>query len=71
MNNKLVSVVLVAGIAATGFAGLSSANDSVTGSIFGNKTEIKELFDKMQAGETLTADEQAILDEVKSMRGEK
>lgn len=71
MNNKLVSVVLVAGIAATGFAGLSSASESASGSIFGNKTEIQELFKKVESGETLTADEQATLDSAKAMRGEK
>lgn len=71
MNNKLVSVVLVAGIAATGFAGLSSANETNSGSALGNKTEIKELFNKVKAGESLTADEQATLDEAKSIRGEK
>jgi hypothetical protein len=32
MNNKIVSVVLVAGIAATGFAGISAASETSTGS---------------------------------------
>jgi len=71
MNNKIVSVVLVAGIAATGFAGLSSASDWASGSIFGNKAEVRELFNKVEAGETLTADEQATLDSAQAMRGEK
>ena len=34
MNNKIVSVVLIAGIAATGFAGISAANETSTGSFF-------------------------------------
>jgi len=37
MNNKILSVVLVAGIATTGFAGISRANYSSNGSNFGNK----------------------------------
>jgi len=31
MNNKIVSVVLVVGIATTGFAGISAANEGVFG----------------------------------------
>lgn len=71
MNNKIVSVVLVAGIAATGFAGLSSASETQTWSFFKWNTEIKELFEKVKSGAELTADEQAILDEVRASKGEK
>ncbi len=71
MNNKIVSVVLIAGIATTGFAAVSSADESVTGSFFKGNTEIKELFEKAKSGEELTVDEQATLDEVKAQRGEK
>jgi hypothetical protein len=34
MNNKILSVVLVVGISATGFAGISAANETSTGSFF-------------------------------------
>lgn len=70
MNNKIVSVVLVAGIAATGFAGISAASDSGTWFFKGN-TEIKELLTKVKSGEELTITEQATLDEAKENRGER
>lgn len=66
MNNKILSVVLVAGIATTGFAALSSADDN--GTILGGNSEIRELIEKSRNGETLTADEQATLDEVKASK---
>lgn len=69
MNNKILSVVLVAGIASTGFAGISAANSGALD--FGDKTEIRELFLKAKSGETLTADEQSTLDTAKENRGEK
>ena len=71
MNNKILSVVLVAGIATTSFAGISAANESGS-SFFGeNKSEIRELMQKARSGEELTADEQSSLDEMKEKRGEK
>ena len=63
MNNKIVSVVLVAWIAATGFAGISSANDSGSGIVIDNET--RELIMKARSGEQLTADEQGIIDTLK------
>ena len=71
MNNKIVSVVLVAGIAATGFAGISAASETSTGSFLKWNTEIKELFQKAKSGVELTAEQQATLDEAKANRGEK
>lgn len=69
MNNKLLSVVLVVGIASTGFAGISAANSGKV--LSEEKSEMRELFEKSKAGETLTADEQAVLDAVKAARGER
>ena len=70
MNNKILSVVLVAGVAATGFAGLSSASETGTGFFKGN-SEIRELKEKVESGVELTATEQATLDELKSHKGDK
>ena len=67
MNNKLLSVILVAGIASTGFAALSSADSTATGNLFGERQQIESLLQKVEAGETLTADEQAKLDAAKSI----
>jgi hypothetical protein len=39
--------------------------------IFGNKTEMREFFDKVQSGEILTAKEQAFLDTAKKNIGER
>jgi len=64
MNNKILSVVLVAGIATTSFAGISAANNS--GSLLWDKSEIRELMVKSESGEALTSDEQALLDEAKT-----
>ena len=70
MNNKLLSGVLVLGIAATGFAGVSSANESNSGATTEQKTEMRELFQKVKSGVTLTDAEQAIVDEAKANRSE-
>lgn len=69
MNNKILTVVLVAWIATTGFAGISAANSGTLD--FGNKSEMRGLFEKAQSGETLTADEQVTLDSAKESRGER
>jgi hypothetical protein len=71
MNNKILSVVLVVGISATGFAGISAANETSTGSFFKWNIEIKELFEKAKSGVELTSDEQTTLDEAKANRAEK
>lgn len=42
MNNKIVSVVLVAGIATTGFAGISAANEGKMGKNIENKVDFAE-----------------------------
>ena len=70
MNNKILSVVLVAGIATTGFAGISRANYSSNGSNFGNKWEIRQLLEKAESWETLTEEEQALLDAEKEKMDE-
>lgn len=70
MNNKILSVVLVAGIATTGFAWLSSANETWTGVINGN-SEIQEIKEKLESGLALTVWEQSTLDEAKANRWEK
>lgn len=62
MNNKILSVVLVLGIASTGFAAISSANDSSSGAL---NSEIRLLLEKVRLGETLTEAEQAELDAAK------
>lgn len=69
MNNKVLSVVLVAGIAATGFAGVSSAN--LSGSGFTVDAEIKELIMKARSGEDLSVQEQAKIDELKAQFSER
>lgn len=80
MNNKLLSVVLVAWIAATWFAGISSADESSTGSVTSTKHErieltveqqaereaMKALKEKVKAGTELTDAEQAQVDEFKA-----
>lgn len=71
MNNKLLTWVLILGIASTGFAALSSADDSSTGSFLKGNSEIRELMQKAKAGEQLTIVEQATLDEVKAAKGER
>jgi len=69
MNNKILTVVLVAGIATTWFAGISAAN---SGSLsFWNKAEIRELLEKAESWVELTTDEQATLDAAKAMKAEK
>ena len=65
MNNKILSLVLLAGIATTGFAGISSANNSQINSKFRNKSEIRQIHDKLEAGESLTAEELEFLDAAK------
>ena len=68
MNNKLLSVVLVLGIASTGFAAISSANDSTSGSV---TTQMHQLFEKIKSGTELTTEEQAQLDAAKAQFGDK
>ncbi len=68
MNNKILSVVLVLGIASTGFASISSADDTATGSV---KSEMRQLFEKLKSGVTLTVEEQAQLASVKTKIGER
>jgi len=70
LNNKILSVVLVAGIATTGFAALSSANNSGTGSAFRGKGVMSQIEQKVQNGETLTADEQTQYDEMQAHKAE-
>ena len=65
MNNKLLTWVLILGIASTGFAALSSADDSGENKMRGN-SEIRELFQKAKSGETLTVAEQTQVDEAKA-----
>ncbi len=72
MNNKILSAVLLTGIAASGFAGISAADDTQTGSLTDTQHEaMHDLMDKLRAGETLTDSEQAELDELKSLRPER
>jgi len=68
MNNKILSVVLVAGVAVTGFAGLSSANETGTGFFKGN-SEIREIKEKIESGVEITETEQTLLDEARSKKG--
>lgn len=70
MNNKILSVVLVAGIAATWFAGISSANETGSGGIKID-SEIRELIMKARSGEELSSDEQAKIDEIKAQFSER
>ena len=70
MNNKLLTWVLILGIASTGFAALSSADDSGEKTLKWN-SEIRELMQKAKSGETLTVVEQTTLDEAKAARGDK
>ncbi len=65
MNNKILSLVLLAGIATTGFAGISAASNSQVNSKFRNKSEIRQIHDKLEAGESLTAQELEFLDAAK------
>lgn len=52
MNNKLLTVVLVAGIATTGFAGISAANEGLLGENIENKVDsIESSFEKRFDGE--------------------
>lgn len=52
MNNKLLTVVLVAGIATTGFAGISAANEGLLGENIENKIDsIEWSFEKRFEGE--------------------
>lgn len=66
MNNKILSVVLVAGIATTGFAAVGSANETLSGSIQVDTLQVREIFEKSRNGEVLTSDEQNIFDRAKS-----
>ncbi len=68
MNNKILSVILVAGIATTGFAGISAANTGDT--LREGNSQIRELIQKEKSGETLTAEEQATLETAKQNRSE-
>ena len=68
MNNKLLSGVLVLGIAATGFAGLTSADDTTSGTGTKNNSEVRELFEKQKSGITLNAEELAKLENAKTNR---
>ena len=70
MNNKLLSSVLILGIAATGFAGISSANESNSGATTEVRTEMKALFEKAQSGVTLSETELATIEEAKANRTE-
>ncbi|NDK09321.1 hypothetical protein GW846_00905 [Candidatus Gracilibacteria bacterium] len=71
MKNKILSAVLVLGIASTSFAAVTNANNSSTHSLlFGSKSEIRQLMDKVEAGESLTSAEQAKLDELESHKAE-
>lgn len=65
MNNKILSVVLVAGIAATGFAGISSASET---GLFKGNSEIREIKEKLESGLEITQAEQALLDEAKQTK---
>lgn len=67
MNNKILSVVLVAGVAVTGFAGISSASEAWTDFLKGN-SEIREIKQKIESGIEITDVEQATLDEARSNR---
>jgi len=71
MNNKIVSTVLIIGIAGTAFAGATSADTSERGFLFKGNSEIKTLIEKVRSGEELTADEQATLDTLKAERLER
>lgn len=69
MNNKIASVILVVGIAATGFAGISSANSgqNVTEKVSGmqqwiNKAFQGKHFGKRKGGGNLTNDEKTDLE---------
>lgn len=68
MNNKILSVVLVAGIASTWFAALSSADDSR--GIFWNKGEVRQILEKIESWESLTAEEQVIYDDMQVRKAE-
>ena len=65
MNNKLLTGVLIVGIASTGFAALWNADDSGENQIRWN-SEIRELFQKAKSGEALTLTEQATVDQAKA-----
>lgn len=67
MNNKILSVVLVAGVAVTGFAGISSASETSSGFQKGN-WEMREIREKLESGTEITDAEQILLDEAKSKR---
>jgi hypothetical protein len=66
MNNKILSVVLVAGIAVTGFAGISSASET---GLFKGNSEIREIKEKLESGLEITQAEQTLLDEAKQKKG--
>lgn len=70
MNNKLLSLVLLLGIASTGFVAYTNADDSALWKLMGNKSEIRQLMQKLEAGETLTDEEQALVDEAESHKAE-
>lgn len=71
MNNKLLSWVLVLGIAATGFTGLSSADDTNIWTTLFPNSEIRELIQKARTGEVLTDDEAVLVETAKAGRGER
>lgn len=70
MNNKILSLVLLLWIASTGFASYTNADNSNFWKLLGNKWEIRLLIDKVESGEALTPEEQAILDEVEARKEE-
>lgn len=63
MNNKILSVVLVLGIASTWFTAISSAN---SGKILIQNSELRELLKKSRSGEELSTEEYEVL---KALRG--
>ncbi len=67
MNNKILSAVLVLWIASTWFAWISAASSGNLKGTLRWKSEIREIYNKLESWESLSAEEQALLDEAKAV----
>lgn len=63
MKSKIISWLVISSIVLWTTVAMTNANDTENSSV--DRNEIRELFNKIKSGETLSADEKAILDEYK------